>query len=207
MSVQEERLYWDKASTDPDVDSRFIAASDVASVDSCLAALAPVIDVVKTNRNKAINILDIGCGVGRLAIPIAEKYPNSMVMGIDISIGMLRISIERAGTALVNFGTELCNGRTIPYPDAIFDAAYSVLTFQHVPTVAKRIYVNETARVLRKGGVFRFQFVEDAEFGLVSYGISKNEIRAMCERAGFTIKQIDTGIILPNWTWVTAVKQ
>lgn len=36
-------------------------------------------------KKEELRILDIGCGYGRLSLPIIEKFPNAEILGIDIS--------------------------------------------------------------------------------------------------------------------------
>lgn len=36
-------------------------------------------------RKEGLRILDIGCGYGRLSLPVIEKFPNAEIIGIDIS--------------------------------------------------------------------------------------------------------------------------
>ena len=50
-----------------------------------------------------MRVLDVGCGPGRLTIPVAEKVgPQGQVVAIDIQPGMLRRAQERAKTANLN---------------------------------------------------------------------------------------------------------
>lgn len=97
--------------------------------------------------------LEIGCGVGRMTRYFARDFAS--VTGLDISPAM----IERArqmclpGTRFeVGTGTDLAG-----VPDYTVDFAFSFIVFQHIP--AKNVilrYFEETGRVLRPGGLFRF---------------------------------------------------
>lgn len=203
MNIDTEKEYWARASKDKELDVKYISDIDT---EVCLDGLSPISSVFEYTRNGTLNILDIGCGVGRLAIPIANRYIDFKVCGVDISPEMLKIANKRAKKTK-NFETKLCDGRTIPYPDASFMAVYSMLMFQHIPNEAKDGYIKEAARVLQQGGVFRFQFVPEAEEGPVSYGASIDEVTTMCEYAGFKVDQIDKGLVHPQWTWITAIKE
>ena len=44
-------------------------------------------------------VLDIGCGPGRVAVPLAERLPNGQVVAVDIQEGMLRRAKEKAENA------------------------------------------------------------------------------------------------------------
>lgn len=101
------------------------------------------------------DVLEIGCGVGRLLRPLAARVHRAF--GVDVSDEM----VERARQTLAgiaNAEVRRADGRLEAFPDASLDLVISFLVFQHVPS--KRIvssYVREAARVLKSGGVFRFQ--------------------------------------------------
>lgn len=42
-----------------------------------------ILDNIK--RKEELRILDVGCGYGRLSLPIIERFPNAEIIGIDIS--------------------------------------------------------------------------------------------------------------------------
>ncbi|MGA7993022.1 MAG: methyltransferase domain-containing protein [Thermoanaerobaculia bacterium] len=103
----------------------------------------------------AAEILEIGCGVGRLLLPLARQVRAAH--GVDISPVMVAKSkAYTAGTP--NVHTTLTDGSLSQFPDASLDFVFSFIVFQHIPDRAPiRRYVEEAARVLRPGGVFRFQ--------------------------------------------------
>jgi SAM-dependent methyltransferase len=100
-------------------------------------------------------VLEIGCGLGRLLRPMSERAARAT--GVDISGEM----IERARAALAdrtNVRLARTDGDLPDTPDASLDLVYSFVVFQHVPSrAAVSRYVAEASRVLRAGGVFRFQ--------------------------------------------------
>jgi SAM-dependent methyltransferase len=52
------------------------------------------------NLQRGMTVLDIGCGPGRLTIPLAEQVgPQGAVVAIDLQAGMLRRAQERAQAA------------------------------------------------------------------------------------------------------------
>ena len=181
--VDQEKVYWDKAALDTDVDEKYIA--DVSDAD-CLDALGRVI------RKSGDKVLEIGCGVGRL---MQDGYH-----GIDISENMLTIARKRKTRCKF----VLNDGRTIPYPDDYFDSIYAMLVFQHMTIDGIRSYICEVSRVLNSRGRFRFQFIEGTEQEPFSHHYSLNIMESMLLDSAFNIKKVEKGLVHPSWTWITA---
>ena len=47
-------------------------------------------------------VLDVGCGPGRVAVPLAERVPNGEVVAVDIQEGMLRRAKQKAQNAHIS---------------------------------------------------------------------------------------------------------
>lgn len=99
--------------------------------------------------------LEIGCGIGRLLRPLSERVAQAT--GVDISGEMIRLG--RAALAdRPNVRLERTDGDLSAVPDRSLDLVYSHIVFQHIPSrAAVSRYFAEAARVLKPGGVFRFQ--------------------------------------------------
>ena len=55
------------------------------------------------NLQPGMKVLDLGCGPGRLTIPIAEQLgPQGEVMAVDLQVGMLRRAQEKSQAAKLN---------------------------------------------------------------------------------------------------------
>jgi len=103
-------------------------------------------------------MLEIGCGVGRMTFALAKRFGT--VEAIDISGEMIKRAKElqvRLGIGNVRF--QVGNGKDLgAYPDESMDFAFSYIVFQHIPGISIILnYVREIGRVLKKGGLFRFQ--------------------------------------------------
>ncbi|HKD18165.1 MAG TPA: methyltransferase domain-containing protein [Thermoanaerobaculia bacterium] len=100
-------------------------------------------------------VLEIGCGIGRLLKPLSERVAQAI--GVDISGEMIRLGRE-ALSDRPNVRLERTEGDLTAVTDGSVDLVYSHIVFQHVPTrAAISRYFAEAARVLKPGGVFRFQ--------------------------------------------------
>lgn len=100
-------------------------------------------------------LLDLGCGTGRLLVPMAQR--GHRVVGVDLSAPMLRLAgvkAEAAGVAIERVQANLVQLGC--FDDACFD--YAACLFSTLGMVvgeaARRQVVGHVHRVLRPGGVF-----------------------------------------------------
>ncbi|MHC4414416.1 MAG: class I SAM-dependent methyltransferase [Planctomycetota bacterium] len=100
--------------------------------------------------------IEFGCGVGRLLIPMAERFTR--VLGVDIAPTMLakleanceRFGVSNAGAMLTGEGWDEA-GRA--------DLAYSWLVFQHIADFSViQANVHRLASALKRDGVAFLQF-------------------------------------------------
>ncbi len=105
---------------------------------------------------KTQRLLEIGCGIGRMSRHLAPHFAE--VHSTDVSGEMVRQARERlADLPNVTF-TETSGADLAPLPTDYFDLIFSVYVFQHVPL--KEVVesnLREACRVLRPGGLFKFQ--------------------------------------------------
>jgi SAM-dependent methyltransferase len=100
--------------------------------------------------------LEIGCGPGRLLIPMSRHFGE--IHGVDISdemVAMARPKLARIphAQAHVNSGSDLAI-----FGDSYFDFVYSWIVFQHIPDKDVVLnYLREAQRVLKPGGILACQ--------------------------------------------------
>lgn len=94
-------------------------------------------------KNRALDILDIGCGTGALITEL-QKYGN--VVGIDRSEDALKFCRER-GITNVKLGSAI----KIPEPDKKYDAVMALDLLEHLDDDKEAM--KEIKRVLRPDGV------------------------------------------------------
>jgi SAM-dependent methyltransferase len=99
--------------------------------------------------------LDFGCGVGRLSLPLAERFET--VVGVDIAPPMIEAARARAAEAGVTNAQFAVDGETRHEP-ASFDLVYCVLVLQHQPSgdAALRL-LERLAALVAPGGVLVVQ--------------------------------------------------
>ncbi|HQR35315.1 MAG TPA: class I SAM-dependent methyltransferase [Blastocatellia bacterium] len=109
------------------------------------------------NRDpKTLRTLEIGCGAGRMTKHLASVFGE--VVGVDVSGEMIRQAKQRL-TGFANVEVYETNGVDFSFlPDQGFDLILSAYVFQHVPCAEViRSNLEDGWRVLKPGGVFRFQ--------------------------------------------------
>ncbi len=110
--------------------------------------------VVKIVGNKKPEtILDIATGTGDFAIMLAKLKPKKIV-GIDLSIGMLQVGIQKVKEKNLEDLIEMVLGDSedLPFEDDSFDAitvGFGVRNFENLDKGLQEIY-----RVLKPNGIF-----------------------------------------------------
>jgi len=95
---------------------------------------------------KEFEVLDYGCGIGRIAKPLSN-YVNK-IYGVDISKEMLTFAKDFCKDCN-NIHFKHTEGTTIPLENSTIDFAYSILTLQHVEREDAFLILQEMNRVLK----------------------------------------------------------
>jgi cyclopropane fatty-acyl-phospholipid synthase-like methyltransferase len=105
------------------------------------------------------DVLDIGCGYGRLMHAIAGSV-NSIV-GVDVHNAPIRTA-SRLLSGFENAEVLVTDGVSLPFEDHSFDLVYSMSVFQHLSRKIVHGYFAEIGRVLRNDGRLLIQFSRKA---------------------------------------------
>ncbi len=98
------------------------------------------------------NIIDLGCGNGRLLKFLYQKYLNNnfKYIGIDNSKKLLKKAKEIHPEGIFIFGDQI----DIPIEDDRADIIFNIAAFHHIPSKKLRLKaLNEMRRALRKNGI------------------------------------------------------
>jgi ubiquinone/menaquinone biosynthesis C-methylase UbiE len=152
-----------------------------------------------------LHMVEIGCGVGRMTRMLAKLFGE--VTALDVSDEM--VSEARSNTQdLPNVRILLGDGATLqPLQSACADFV-SFIVFQHIPNFAiVDSYCKEAYRVLRPGGLFKFQVQGDTSIARhpqdtwLGCAISKSQARMLARNAGFTVERTDGAGTQYFWLW------
>ena len=88
-------------------------------------------------------VLDIGCGKGRFARVLSERYPRASMIGFDLAEAMLQH---------LPAGVSACAGSmtALPFRAEAFDCVYATESLEHAVEID--LAVAEICRVVRPGG-------------------------------------------------------
>ncbi len=100
-------------------------------------------------------VLDLGCAGGFMAEALAER--GAVVTGIDPAEEAIAAARAHAGQTGREITYDVGVGEQLPYADHAFDAVVCVDVLEHVQDLEQ--VINETARVLRPGGLFLFDTI------------------------------------------------
>jgi len=94
-------------------------------------------------------VLDVACGTGNLAIPLARQ--GCVVTGVDIAPNLLVQARERASAEGLTACFDEGDAEQLPYEDASFDVVVTMFGAMFAPR--PEVVASELARVLKPGGL------------------------------------------------------
>lgn len=134
-------------------------------------------------------VADIGCGPGRVAIPLARAVgPGGEVVALDVQAGMLARVAERAAEAgLANIRLVQADARSAAIPAGSLAAATLVMALGEIPDGAA--VLPAIGGALRPGGrLLVAESVFDPHF------VGRRRLRAMAQAAGFVERAIEGNV-------------
>jgi ubiquinone/menaquinone biosynthesis C-methylase UbiE len=159
--------------------------------------------------------LDVGCGGGMLISLLADKYPQALLRGIDISTESVKVT-EMTDAALIAAGrctVRQASAVALPYADCSFDLVTAFETYFFWPDIASGM--SEATRVLRPGGVLAVvsetyphpafaernaQYIREYRMNIVE----NSEMVRILEKCGLNVTVTEDES--RNWVLFTALK-
>jgi len=98
-------------------------------------------------------ILDVAAGTAGVTLALARRAPRARVVGIDLTLDMLREGSRRVSSSDASARIALTGGNAehLPFEDATFDALTFTYLLRYVSSPAA--VLAELARVVKPGGV------------------------------------------------------
>jgi len=90
-------------------------------------------------------VIEVGSGLGLLAVAVADSAPGVTVLGVECSPDQIAVAARSPKVDYLEG-----DAQTLPFPDASFDAAYARYLLEHVPRPDR--VLAEMRRVVRPGG-------------------------------------------------------
>ncbi|HLK63648.1 MAG TPA: class I SAM-dependent methyltransferase [Bryobacteraceae bacterium] len=162
-----------------------------------------------------MRVLEIGCGAGRVTRALAEQFGE--VHAVDVS-GEMVAHAREALQSFANAHVYQNNGMDLHVlPDLPFDFAFSFIVFQHIPDhQIVENYLREVHRLLRPGGLFKFQVngIANRSQGRkllhrlrktadtwIGDPFSEEEMRNLAARTGFECRHMAGAGTQYFWLW------
>ena len=109
------------------------------------------VNLVRSFASQSHRILDIGCGIGRIANPLSKS--GMYVTGVDFSAEMIAIAKLNASRIDCPARYEIGSMLNLPFESASFDRVYCFRAFTHLLTRDDQLQaLREMHRVLEIGG-------------------------------------------------------
>jgi len=98
-------------------------------------------------------ILELGCGIGASAVPLAKAFPQAEVHALDVGASMLRYAHARAAYLDVDIHFTQGNAERAPYEDESFDCVFTCVVLHETSPAGIEAIMAECARLLKPGGI------------------------------------------------------
>jgi len=154
-------------------------------------------------------VLDVGCGVGRWSVLMAQK--GATVVGVDQSTKMLQRCLKRAIHNKVSSNVILLQTDVIklPFLDNYFDGVTLNWILAHIPVSKNKNFIREIARVVKLNGwlllsdsfwrnqegekeQLQIRDVSGRKFKIYKYYYEPKELKLLIEKNFGHVKSIKT---------------
>jgi ubiquinone/menaquinone biosynthesis C-methylase UbiE len=145
-------------------------------------------------------IVDFGCGFGKSAWPLKQRYAQADVIGVDLAAPCLELAVARTNARGLEVRYRQADATATGLEPGSADLVTSTMFVHEVPAQILPSVFAEAARLLAPGGVLRFldfQFTGDPfrDLAMIEHGARNNEpflptmmredLAAMARKAGF----------------------
>jgi ubiquinone/menaquinone biosynthesis C-methylase UbiE len=147
------RAYWDKLALEAGQSKALGSRKNFIAIYADARVRDLLLDSVNRYGNEAQGyLLDIGCGPGKWTSLLAESFHQLRVIGIDLSMQMLKLAKRRIRSGIANFAE--MNAIKLGFRSDLFNIVTSVTVLQHISDYdcAWRRTIWELVRVTKPKG-------------------------------------------------------
>ena len=101
-------------------------------------------------ERRSFSLLDIGCGIGYVAMASKALFPDAEVVGIDISSSVIAKAKQLDPKRLIQY--DVNTESSMPYESDRFDFAVCRMSIHHYPSVLQ--HLREVHRLLKPQGTY-----------------------------------------------------
>ncbi len=101
-------------------------------------------------ERRSFSLLDIGCGIGYVAMAVKTLFPDADVFGVDISPAIIGRAKELDSQDLIQYG--VATESQMPCESERFDFAVCRLSIHHYPRILE--HLSEVHRLLKPQGTY-----------------------------------------------------
>ncbi len=101
-------------------------------------------------ERRSFSLLDIGCGIGYVAMAVKTLFPDAEVFGIDISPAIIGKAKELDSQDLIQYG--VATESNMSYESERFDFAVCRFSIHHYPRILQ--HLSEVHRLLKTQGTY-----------------------------------------------------
>ena len=186
-----ERVFGDRNRLVPPAALRFVGSGDFEAIGDQFVEHFRVLGGLQPGHR----VLDVGCGIGRMAIPLTRYLsPTGSYEGFDIVAHGIAWCSRKITPRFPNFrfrlvpvrnddynpgGTRAAHTFAFPYADASFDFVFLTSVFTHMMPGDIDNYMREIGRVLAPGGTsfVTWFLLNDESRALIAGGRSSMHFR------------------------------
>lgn len=158
--------------------------------------------LVANGLSDKMNVIDFGCGSGRVAYALSNRVNIKQFVGIDIIQQLLAYAESKCPP---NYKFILNRSLDIPIRDNCIDFAYAFSVFTHLLQTEIHLYKKEIYKKLVKGGTFLYSFLEldnhwdvfessvasnykhNRPYPHLNMFLDRNQIKLMSDNIGFKV--------------------
>lgn len=162
---------------------------------SAYLAERKVLEILRHRKEKgSLNILDLGCGDGLVAVYFRKYFPCSFISGLDVSEELIKVS---KNWNIENCEFKIYDGKRVPYSENSFDIILLANILHHITSENIRLcLLKECRRVLKtSGNLFIFEhnpynpitikIVKNCQFDQDARLINYLDLKKLLTKTGF----------------------